>query len=81
MTDADKLRDDLAATSESLQEDAKRLLDIEEEKQGLDAGSPRVDALSLEAERLAMGIAQKSHIERDLADEIPAGDEPPARSN
>jgi hypothetical protein len=86
MSDDDERRDDLAATSESLQGDAERLVDIENEKQTLDAADPRVDSLSNEAERIAGQIQQKSRVERDLADELtpasdPSGGDPPARSN
>jgi hypothetical protein len=67
-------REDLAATSESLQDDAERVVDIEHEKQDLDAADPRVDTLSVEAELLAGQIQQKSRIERELADEIESGE-------
>lgn len=78
--DAADRREDLAATSESLQDDAERLVDIEGEKQDLDAADPRVDVLSIEAERLAGEIQQKSRIERELAHNIEK-DESPGRSN
>jgi len=81
MSDNDQRRDDLTATSESLQGDAERLLDIETEKQTLDPADPRVDALSIEAERVAGQIQLKSHIERDLAEDLTRGSEPPTRSN
>jgi hypothetical protein len=81
MADDDERRDDLAATSESLQGDAERLVDIEREKQALDAADPQVDALSIEAERVAGQIQQKSRIERDLADDLPEDGKPPSRSN
>lgn len=81
MPDNDDRRDDLAATSESLQGDAKRLMDIESEKQDLDAADPRVDTLSVEAERIAGQIQHKSRIERDLAGELGPGGEPPSRSH
>jgi hypothetical protein len=74
-SDDEKRREDLAATSESLHEDSHRVADIEEEKQGLEPGDPRLIELSNDAERLAEGIAEKSRIERDLAD----GSEDPAR--
>jgi hypothetical protein len=61
-------RDDLAATSESLQADARRLLQIEEEKQGLEMGDPRLHDLSREAERLAGDVEHKSQIERGLSE-------------
>jgi hypothetical protein len=78
--DDDERRDDLAATSESLQGDAQRVVDIEREKQDLDAANPRVDTLSIEAERLAGQIQEKSRIERELADDIERN-ESPGRSN
>ena len=73
-------REDLAATSESLQDDAERVVDIEHEKQDLDPADPRVDTLSREAEGLAGEIQQKSRIERELAADIEK-DELPGRSN
>jgi hypothetical protein len=72
----DERRDDLAATSESLQGDAQRLLEIETEKQALDGADPKVDALSIEAERIAGQIQAKSRVERDLAGGLDQGDEP-----
>lgn len=81
MPDDEERREDLAATSESLEGDAERLLDIENHKQTLDAADPAIDALSVEAERLAGQIQQKSRIERDLAADLAPGDEPPSRSN
>jgi hypothetical protein len=81
MPEDDDRRDDLAATSESLEGDAERLLAIEREKQTLDAADPRVDVLSIEAERIAVQIQQKSRVERDLADGLEPGDGSPVRSN
>lgn len=77
----DARREDLAATSESVEDDAERLVDIEHEKQSLDAADPRVDALSIEAEGLAVQIQEKSRIERKLASGLTLGDDPPSRSN
>ena len=77
----DARREDFAATSESVEDDAERLVDIEHEKQKLDAADPRVDALSMEAQRLAVQIEEKSRIERELADDLTAGSEPPSRSH
>ena len=83
--DEEEQREDLAATSESLVDDAERLVDIEHEKQALDAADPRVDTLSIEAERLAGQVQLKSHMERDLAhaieNEESPGEESPGRSN
>jgi hypothetical protein len=81
-SDKDDRQDDLDATAESLREDAKRVVDIEEEKQGLDVGDPRVDALSSEAERLAGEIQHKSRVERAISDgDRIDGPEPGGRAN
>jgi hypothetical protein len=77
----DERRDDLSATSESLQSDAERLLEIENEKQALDGADPRVDALSIEAERIAAHIQDKSRVERNLADGLTEGDDLSRRPN
>jgi hypothetical protein len=75
-------QDDLDATAESLREDAQRITEIEEQKQDLDVGDPRVDALSTEAERLAGQIQHKSRIERQISDGDPAdGPDPGGRAN
>jgi hypothetical protein len=79
--DEDERREDLTATSTSLRDDAKRVQDIEEEKQGLDPDDPRVDALSHEAERIAADIADKSRIERELAADTPPSEEAGSRTN
>jgi hypothetical protein len=76
--DDDERRDDLAATSESLQADAQRLLRIEEDKQGLEMSDPRLQDLSREAERLGGDVEHKSRIERELSEG--ADREPPPRS-
>jgi len=80
-TPDDDRMDDLAATSESLREDAGQIVDIEVEKQDLDAGDPRLTALSREAERLAGEVQQKSRVERELAESVNGEDEAPERSN
>jgi len=73
--------DDLAATSDSVREDARQVVEIEEEKRDLPAGDPRLTTLSREAERLAGQVEQKSRIERDLADAVNGDREPPRTSN
>jgi hypothetical protein len=72
--DDEKIRDDLAATSESLEADAREVVAIEEEKRDLEGGDPRLVDLSQQAERLARGIEDKSRIERDLSDRSVDGD-------
>jgi len=80
LPDDAQLREDFAATSESVQDDAERLVAIENEKQGLDPSDPRVDTLSVEAELLAGRIQRESRIERELANEI-GSDETLGRKN
>jgi hypothetical protein len=75
-------QDDLDATAESLRDDAKRITEIEEHKQDLDVGDPRVDALSNEAEHLAGQIQHKSRIQRQISDGDSAdGPDPEERAN
>jgi len=62
--------EDLRATSDSIQDDAARLKDLEDEKAGLDADDPRVPDLSREIERLGHALAEKTTVERVLADEL-----------
>ena len=80
-TPDDDRMDDLAATSESLREDAGQIVYIEAEKQDLDAGDPRLTALSREAERLAGEVQQKSRVERELAESVNGDHDSPRRSN
>jgi hypothetical protein len=80
--DHEDRQEDLTATADSLRQDAQRVAEIEEEKQHLDVGDPRVDALSHEAERTAGDIQRKSRIERDLAaDNPPPSHETEGRAN
>ena len=79
--DDEARREDLAATSDSLREDAQRVVEIEDTKQGLEADDPRVISLSNEAERLADSVQRKSRIERDLAGSIAGDAEPPKPSH
>lgn len=79
--DEEQRREDLAATTESLKEDASRLFDIESEKQELDADDPRLDALSRDAERLAGEVQHKSRVERALSDEGPTEPDEPGESD
>lgn len=76
--DDSERQDDLDATAESLREDAERMTEIEGQKQDLDVGDPRVDALSNEAERLAGQIKDKSRIERQISDGDPTDGSDPA---
>ena len=65
-------QEDLNATAESLRDDAQRVVEIEDRKQGLEVGDPRVDTLSREAERLAGQIQDKSRIQREISRDEPA---------
>jgi hypothetical protein len=75
--DEDQRREDLTATSESLKQDARRLFDIEDEKQELDPNDPRLDELSRDAERLAGEVQRKSRVERALSDQGPTEPDEP----
>ena len=67
-------REDLAATSESISEDARRIERLEETKRSLDPTDPRADTLSIEVEELAAGVTRKSRMERHLAAADPEAD-------
>ncbi|HYN70808.1 MAG TPA: hypothetical protein VEX41_11470 [Candidatus Eisenbacteria bacterium] len=80
--DEEERREDLTATSESLQDDARQIAQIEDEKQDLDIDDPRLDKLSRDAERLAGDVVRKSRVERALSEEGPTEpDEPRPQSN
>ena len=63
-------RDDLRATSESIQSDAERLARLEARKQALDPEDPEVLALSQEVEALTVRIQKQATAEREIAEEI-----------
>jgi hypothetical protein len=67
-------RQDFRATTESIRRDAEQVVALEEQKQKLDPGDPRVDHLSEQVERLAAGLQDKVAAERELAEEIKAND-------
>ena len=63
----DKLADDLHATSESIVADAKKIEEIEAQKEELDPDDPRVLLLSARSEKIARGMLPKTAIESELA--------------
>jgi hypothetical protein len=65
-------KDDLRATSESIQSDAERLAALEARKQTLDPEDPEVLALSQQVEELTLRIRQQATAEREIAEEIQA---------
>jgi len=69
--DHDQHRDDLAATEESIRDDAQRVVEIEDRKGELEPDDPRVADLSAEAQHLATQLARKTHVERAIADSEP----------
>jgi len=73
--DESAMREDLRATADSVRDDARRVGQIEEEKQKLDPGDPRLTTLSNEAERVAADMQRKSRMERHLAGEATDGDD------
>ena len=62
-------RDDLRATTDSVVRDAERLIAVEREKEAA-AGTPRGEALEVEARRLTASLARKVRAEADLTDRI-----------
>ena len=76
----DERHEDMAATSDSIQEDARRIDRLEAEKRGLQPDDPRADALSREVELLADRVHRKARIQRALYDEEPASGDPQGRS-
>jgi hypothetical protein len=62
--------DDLRATSESIEADARHLARLEERKQSLSPDDPEVLVLSAEFERLTIRLRQQAAAERELAEEI-----------
>lgn len=65
----DELEDDLRATAQSIESDADRLAEIEDEKKRLGSDDPRLLALSREAEAIAKRLVPKTVAERALAAE------------
>ena len=65
-----ELTQDLRATTESVQSDAQRLVDLEAEKATMKADDPALDRASEEAVRLGERIARETRAERQLGSEI-----------
>lgn len=65
--------DDLHATAESIADDARRLMAIEEEKEHLGADDPRVVELSQKSQALARRLVPKTTAELELATEAQSG--------
>jgi hypothetical protein len=68
MTD-ENLADDLHATSEAIVVDAKRVLEIEAQKEHLDPDDPRVHLLSVRSEKIVDVMRSKAAVETQLAKE------------
>jgi hypothetical protein len=66
MSDAES---DLRATADDLEADARRLLEIETEKQTLEATDPRMLELSIEAEAIARRMVPKTVAQVEVATE------------
>ncbi len=65
-------RDDQRATAEAIQDDARRVQNLEADKLALDPADPQVAILSEKVEAIAVRLAHKARVERDLSDEIQA---------
>jgi len=62
--------DDLKATSDAVLADARTLLALEEEKRPIDPSDPHLVAASVEIDRLAGRLQEKTAAERALAHEV-----------
>jgi chromosome segregation ATPase len=67
---------DLRATTEAIRSDATRLAEMEDAKLGLDPDDPQMDQMSVEAQRLASGIKDKSEAELELSERLEPDGEP-----
>ena len=65
-------RDDLKATEQSIQRDAKKIADLEGQKANLDPTHPAVEQISDEVGQMAQSLTDKSKAEQDLVAEIQA---------
>ena len=65
--------DDLRSTSETIEDDAKRLAAMEGQKRRLQPDDPRVVDLSRQIEALVSEMATKVTAERELSEEIQRG--------
>lgn len=67
MTERERTRQDLRATSEAIEADALHLAAIEAEKQALDPADAEVSELSERAVDVATRVLREAHAERDLS--------------
>lgn len=65
-------KEDLRATSESIQEDARRVDELEKEKTSLDPEDPQVQVISKKVESVIGAMQDKAVAETALSDEIGA---------
>jgi hypothetical protein len=61
---------DLKATSESIQDDATLLQELEVQKSALDPADPLIVDLSRRIEALVETLSDKAHAETELSEEI-----------
>lgn len=71
---SDETRDDIRTTGDEVIADAERLKELERRKQDESLGDDEMRSLAAQAEQLAQQIADKTRVERKLADH----DEDPA---
>jgi hypothetical protein len=67
------LADDLHATSEAIVADAKRVEEIEAQKEHLDPDDPRVHLLSVRSQKIVDAMRSKAAAETELAREATRG--------
>jgi hypothetical protein len=61
--------DDLRSTEESIRQDAREIERLEDEKQAMPAGDPRLGSVSGRVERVSGELRDKASTERALAEE------------
>jgi hypothetical protein len=65
-------KEDLRATSESIQQDARKVEKLEKEKTALDPEDPEVQVISKKVESVIGAMQEKASAETDLSNEIGA---------
>ena len=63
-------KEDLRATSDSIQHDARQVEALEKEKEALDPADPQVDEISKKVQSVIGKMQDKAAAETDLATEI-----------
>ncbi len=63
-------RDDLRATEQAIHRDAKKIVELEEQKAKLDPSDPNVERISAHVQEAARSLVDKTSAEQELVEEI-----------